>query len=66
VLRWSRAAGRTDRSVFSAAPAGGAVTDAIQSDNALCHLTEPSQLGSFDAGMLFVFNKGTAKVSTTF
>jgi hypothetical protein len=29
-------------------------------------LAEPSQLGSFDAGMLFVFNKGTAKVSTTF
>lgn len=29
-------------------------------------LTEPSQLGRSDAGMCFVFNKGTAKVSTTF
>ena len=29
-------------------------------------LTEPSQLGTSDAEMRFVFNKGTAKVSTTF
>jgi hypothetical protein len=29
-------------------------------------LAEPSQLGRFDTGMCFVFNKGTAKVSTTF
>ena len=29
-------------------------------------LTEPSQLGRSDAGIRFVFNKGTAKVSTTF
>ncbi|HXA51653.1 MAG TPA: hypothetical protein VNV86_15160 [Candidatus Acidoferrum sp.] len=29
-------------------------------------LTEPSQLGNFDARMRFVFNKGTVKVSTTF
>src|SRR5437879_9260277 len=30
------------------------------------HLAEPSQLGRSDPGMRFVFNKGTAKVSTTF
>jgi hypothetical protein len=29
-------------------------------------LTEPSQFGRSDAAMHFVFNKGTAKVSTTF
>jgi hypothetical protein len=32
----------------------------------LSNLAEPSQLGRFDTGMCFVFNKGTAKVSTTF
>jgi hypothetical protein len=29
-------------------------------------LAEPSQLGRSDAAMYFVFNKDTAKVSTTF
>jgi hypothetical protein len=29
-------------------------------------LAEPSQFGRSEAGMHFVFNKGTAKVSTTF
>jgi adenine-specific DNA-methyltransferase len=29
-------------------------------------LAEPSQLGTSDTGIRFVFNKGTPKVSTTF
>jgi hypothetical protein len=29
-------------------------------------LAQPSQFDRFDAGILFIFNKGTAKVSTTF
>jgi hypothetical protein len=32
----------------------------------LAPLTEPSQLGISKAEMRFIFNKGTAKVSTTF
>jgi hypothetical protein len=29
-------------------------------------LTQPSQFGSLNAGMPFVFSEGTSKVSTTF
>ena len=39
---------------------------AINSAAAGSALAEPSQLGRSDPGMCIVFNKGTAKVSTTF
>ncbi|HTC79507.1 MAG TPA: FtsX-like permease family protein, partial [Terriglobales bacterium] len=43
-----------------------AIVISLLGGSCACGLAEPSQLGTSDASMRFVFNKGTTKVSTTF